>query len=216
MFGSPGGGGGSYNAGLEQTNIGGVQFGDGRVSIVLRPSGGFGDQDDGNGSQALTVDLSFEPGGDFDLHLAHPLARAWFDSDYDCFFDNPNPDWGRPGYANDDGLLTLDDTGVLEGTRAESLVLLEPESADENNGIPYRIGVHLYSTDVEGAQSATVTIRIGGRIVFTGSRTMRFGDMWNVADVISSNAETRVDVRSLTEAMNNCEPVLSPNSNCTF
>lgn len=220
-LGSPGGGGGSYNLGFDQANRGGVQFGDGRVSIVLLATDGFGDQDggngnDGNGSQALSVELTFEPGADFDLHLAHPLAQAWFDRDYDCFFENFSPDWGRVGYPNDDGLLTLDDTGVLEGTRTESLVLLEPESTDESGGVPYRIGVHMYSTDVEGAQAATVTIRIGDRQVFTGSRTMRFGDMWSVADVVSSNAETRVNVRSLTAAMNNCDPLVDRGDSCSF
>ena len=56
-------------------------------------------------------DESDNDGSDVDLHFLHPLAAAYADDPYDCFWDNHTPDWGSFDEANDPR-LERDDTAV--------------------------------------------------------------------------------------------------------
>ncbi len=41
-------------------------------------------------------------GSDVDLHFLHPIANGkLFDGTFDCYFANPNPNWGEPGTFDD-------------------------------------------------------------------------------------------------------------------
>lgn len=66
-------------------------------------------------------------GTDVDLHLRHQDANdRWNDaaSGFDCYFANPEPDWGAPGDPSDNPSLDIDDTN---GGGPENINLASPE-----------------------------------------------------------------------------------------
>ncbi len=81
-------------------------------------------------------------GTDVDLHLLHPLADNWFTEPYDCYFGNPNPDWGTLEDPSDDPIIDIDD---ISGGGPENANLATPESTEVLGG-PYRVGIHYYSS----------------------------------------------------------------------
>ena len=155
--------------------------------------------------QALLVQLTWstplDPDGtdslgtDLDLHLLRPTnpGEGWFTAPADCFYENPNPDWGQLDNPADDPSLDIDDTN---GSGPESISLDLPENTAVQ-GAPYLVGVHSYSqvdrqTDFNyGPSIATVRIYIDGELAwdFTengepGSREMQGADhFWDVAAI---------------------------------
>ncbi len=123
-------------------------------------------------------------GADLDLHFTHPFAAAldidgdgaldpWFDTVFDAFWFNPDPQWAslNPG-VDDDPHLDRDDT---DGAGPENLNLNSPESVD------YRIGVHYWNDHGFGPSRATVRVYVRGTLVFEWSDvTLVVGDMWDV------------------------------------
>ena len=87
-------------------------------------------------------------GTDLDLHFTHPNATGpdldedglpdpWFDQEWDCFWYNPNPNWGSfDPFTDDDPSVDRDDT---DGAGPENVNLGIPE-----NGTDYGIGVHYW------------------------------------------------------------------------
>ena len=122
----------------------------------------------GEGTGATFVDL--------DLHLRHPFAVDWFDMPFDCFWFNPAPSWGSfdPGVA-DDPVLELDS---IDGEGSERALLDQPE-----DGLIYRIGVHAWNDNGQGPTQATVSILIGGQLLYEASLPLKNNDLWEVATV---------------------------------
>jgi hypothetical protein len=153
--------------------------------------------------QAILVQLTWETpgdadetdtdGADLDLHLLHPNANSWFQSPYDCFYQNPQPDWGQLDNPADDPTLDIDD---VNGAGPENISLDQPENTDLL-GAPYLVGVHSYRTLSQdgatdfGPSKAVVRIFVDGELAwdFTeddgpGHRVMQAADhFWDVAAI---------------------------------
>ena len=137
---------------------------------------------------ALEVTLSFVSGVDFDLHLAHPDAPFWFHRSLDCHFRNPVALWGEEYNRDDDAILLHDDTGSGEARTEETLILRQPELADDYNDRPYRIGVHFYgANDFYAADPpatlVTVQVRLDDDLAYEFSKELSYLDMWQVAEL---------------------------------
>ncbi len=96
----------------------------------------------------------------------------WFHKDYDCYWLNPNPNWGSAdGTVDDNPGLDLDDT---DGWGPENLNLKEAE-----NGIEYWVGVHYWKDNGFGPSKATVRFYIWGNLELElTSESMKQCDMW--------------------------------------
>lgn len=120
-------------------------------------------------------------GADMDLHLRHPNAAAWFTHPYDCYFQNPRPDWGQLGNPADDCLLVTD----VIGAGTETLTLEHPENT-ETLGQPYLVGVDFYGyrdmDPPEEPQAIEVAVRVWarGELTYEGQRALMIGDLWIV------------------------------------
>ena len=109
-----------------------------------------------------------EFGADLDLHLLHPWAAGsdldgdgqadgWYDQLFDCFWFNPDPQWGCFDPAiDDDPHLVLDDK---DGAGPDILVLHLPQEPT------YRVGVHSWDDHEFGGSSATLQVFIHGVLV---------------------------------------------------
>lgn len=132
---------------------------------------------------------NMDTGPDLDLHLAHQLAvggydgdadgqmDGWYDIPYDCFSDNPAPNWGAFDPAvNDNPSLEREEA---DGTGPEIISLPLPE-----NGVTYRVGVHYRDAKTFGNSFARVRIYIYGDLVLdSGGVELRHRDMWTVTQV---------------------------------
>ncbi|MAD60660.1 MAG: hypothetical protein CMH49_03975 [Myxococcales bacterium] len=134
-------------------------------------------------------------GTDVDLHFRHPNSQEWNRSPYDCYFANPNPDWGPSGPVGNPS-LDIDD---VNGAGPENINLNDPEFTDQTTiPGPYLVGVHYYSsgglfTADYGASEATIRIYLGGSLAGTYTRVLQSTEnFWEVAGVIWTNTETRV------------------------
>lgn len=126
-------------------------------------------------------------GADMDLHFTHPNAELaqvcenppklcngqpcvcqddldkdgkpdpWFHTLFDCFWFNPDPNWGSldPGVDDNPG-LDLDDT---DGWGPENMNLANPQ-----NSTIYQVGVHYWDDHGYGESVATVRIYIVGQL----------------------------------------------------
>ncbi len=128
-------------------------------------------------------------GSDLDLHFLHEFAAGpdldgdgepdgWFDTPFDCFWFNPNPDWGSLDPNIDDNpRLDRDDT---DGAGPENLNLSVPETDRR-----YRVGVHYWNAHGFGESFATVRIYVYGQLVWERSDVkLQESDMWCVADIL--------------------------------
>lgn len=97
-----------------------------------------------------------DQGTDVDLHLLHPRGN-WNAVPYDCFWQNPEADWGERGEPNDDPSLDIDDT---DGWGPENINMDHPE---EN--ARYKVGVHYFSDHGFGPSYATVRFYLEGMLV---------------------------------------------------
>jgi hypothetical protein len=134
------------------------------------------------------TDQGPEAGPDLDLHFRHPWAASWFDNPHDCFWFNPNPNWGELDPSiNDDPMLTLDST---DGSGPEQLLFDAPDKETV-----YRIGVHAWSDHGYGPMDAQLTISVGGWLAYEGAVTLETDDLWEVAtfDGATGQLEILVD-----------------------
>ena len=142
-------------------------------------------------------------GADMDLHFMHPYALlggedldrdgktdGWFDSTYDCFFDNPQPDWGVFGNqeTDDDPGLDRDDTdgGGPENVNLnvpEDLSLLPPEvvASFDGGASAYHMAVHYWNDHGYGPSFATVRVYLFGELVWEQADVeMHHRELWRV------------------------------------
>lgn len=125
-----------------------------------------------------------EAGADLDLHFTHPLAEGpdldqdglpdpWFSDPFDCFWYNPDPEWGSPSpEAGDDPMMLVNDTS---GAGPEVIQLHLPESE------PYRVGVHYWNDHGFGKSYATVRVYIDSDLVYEAPDVALVdSDLWDV------------------------------------
>jgi hypothetical protein len=134
-------------------------------------------------------------GTDVDLHFRHPNGQRWNQSPYDCYFANPNPDWGPTGPMSNPS-LDIDDTN---GAGPENINLNDPDFTDQTTlPGPYLVGVHYYSsgglfTADYGASNSTIRIYLGGSLAGTYTRNLNTTDnFWEVAGIIWTATDKRV------------------------
>ncbi|MEZ4269842.1 MAG: hypothetical protein R3F39_26075, partial [Myxococcota bacterium] len=125
---------------------------------------------------------------DLDLHFAHPWAEGedldgngvfdgWFDLLYDCFWFNPNPNWGSPDPAFSKGPHLLGDS---ESGSVSEVVRMFPH----DEALEYKVGVHAWNDNGFGGSLATVRVRIGGAVVFEAAEVpLEPLAMWEVATI---------------------------------
>ena len=133
------------------------------------------------------TDTGPEAGADLDLHLLHPYAQGWdadddgipdgwFDEPWDCFWFNPNPEWGSiDPDADDNPSLDRDDT---DGAGPENINLDDPEPE------VYRVGVHYWDDHDFGSSAVTVRVYYFGNMVFewAGVPLVKH-DLWEVCTI---------------------------------
>ncbi len=148
-----------------------------------------------------TPDTGPGMGADLDLHFAHPGAGnakkcasppamcagkpcpcqpdndgdgavdPWFHPLYDCFWNNPKPNWGSVDpLVDDDPSLDLDDT---DGFGPETLHLNAPQY-----GSHYAIGVHSWDAHDYGPSMARVRVWVGGLLQAVVQRKLGECDLW--------------------------------------
>ena len=119
-----------------------------------------------------------------DLHFAHPYAAQsdfdgdskldpWYDPTYDCFWGNPNPNWGSLDPNIDD------DPHWDAAVAAQYVNMANPE-----DGRTYSVGVHYFKDAGFGATTAEVTIYVYGQLVWVMTSTsLNPLDLWYVATI---------------------------------
>ncbi len=112
-----------------------------------------------------------KPDVDLDLHLLNETGTYFGVGD--CFFANPQPDWGTQGELTDDPLLLGDDEGTGAG---EVIVLDQPEEQ------VYTVMVAYHSTrDAQNPFTIpTLSVRAEGQEIanVTGPRLTSEGTVW--------------------------------------
>ncbi len=153
------------------------------------------------------LDKGLDAGSDMDLHFAHQTAEKsqvctnpkkmcgnkpcvcqqdldkdgkadpWFQTPFDTYWFNPNPNWGSADPSIDDNPgLDLDDT---DGWGPENMNLNNPQ-----NNTVYSVGVHYWDAHSFGDSVANVRIYVLGKLVADMfSVTMKQCDMWWVKQI---------------------------------
>ena len=88
----------------------------------------------------------------------------------------------------------------MDGLGPEKISILDPENTQNYDGRPYRVAVHYYSDSGGfggfgtgfGASDATVKITLRGQAVSEFTRTMNNWDLWEVAGIIWTPTDRRV------------------------
>jgi len=132
------------------------------------------------------TDTGPNTGSDLDLHFGNQLSiqpdydndglpDPWFDSLNDCYWFNPQPNWGSFQLeVNDDPRLDRDD---VDGGGPENLNFSKPET-----NASYHIGVHYWDDHGYGPAFATLRFYIYGALVLEVANVeLRHGDLWNAA-----------------------------------
>ena len=153
-----------------------------------------------------THDTGPGAGADLDLHFAHPNAQkakictnpptlcggkpclcqpdldgdgkadAFFHPLYDCYWANPQPNWGNVDPAvPDDPSLDLDDT---DGWGPENLHLQAPSYGGE-----YALAVHYWDAHELGPSVAKLLVYANGALQATLLRSLNECDMWQAGAV---------------------------------
>jgi len=132
--------------------------------------------------QDMRAGLSWTtPATDLDLHLIAPDGEYWTSGD--CYFGNPNPDWGEPDDDADDPVLVQDDDeGGDELNPAHELIgLWQPPWGT------YTV-VAVYHSDRQTEQTVTPRIEVtvdGAAIVdpLDAPRPLEEGEAWRVLEI---------------------------------
>jgi hypothetical protein len=122
-------------------------------------------------SLVLTWDESF---ADLDLHLLRPDGSYYTDGD--CYFGNPEPDWGTTGDSTDNPELSQDH----ESGGPEIISLTAPEEG------AYEVLVHFFVDRSMGDVEAIGTVRIqaeGAELTTSISPSLVEGEVWRVGTV---------------------------------
>lgn len=159
-------------------------------------------------------DTGPEAGTDLDLHLAHPSAMtdegiAWMESPWDCFWFNPNPNWGSLTSPDDDPSMVLDDT---DGQGPEIIALYGPDM-----DATYTIGAHYWNDNGYGDSLVSIRVWVAGQLAATlpsegengegpDAITLSEGDLWEAATVHWPSGEV---IELLDE--DSGEPLVTPN-----
>jgi len=137
-------------------------------------------------------------GADVDLHLVHPLGQTdefngWFNQPFDCFWFNPNPNWGQANPdTDDDPAQIIDDT---DGCGPEAIVLKNPEA-----DAWYNIGVYYWSDPEVGPAHATVRVWMAGELVLeTGPVMLLEQELWSVGRVCPTCDGNKVEELTNTD-----------------
>jgi hypothetical protein len=157
----------------------------------------------GTGS-AIHIELSWDTpgdpnqtdtaGSDVDLHLNLPGGH--WSTHSDCYYANPNPDWGAVGDPGDDPALDLDD---IDGAGPENIHLARPEDTESLGGT-YRIGVDYYrgeKIDASGSYGpsfATVRVYLDGALAWVNEaprELVNTHDLWTVGEILWTPLEHR-------------------------
>ena len=112
----------------------------------------------------------FSVGSDMDLHFLSPKANGGYFGSFDCYFANPNPEWGIFDPA-DNPVMNRDDN---DGAGPETIGLARPE-----DDVRYQVGVHYYDDWGYGDSVATVRVYIDGELRDTWSAPVTMDDMWD-------------------------------------
>jgi hypothetical protein len=126
---------------------------------------------------ALRIELTWNTDNatDLDAHLIRP-GSTFNDPVGDCYYGNPNPDWGLPEVTTDNPNLDRDD---FNGYGPETITLLQPYEQGD-----YQFKVHYYPEGETGAPTlATVRIYINEVLVTELSQEMAFGEVWDCATI---------------------------------
>ena len=113
----------------------------------------------------------FSAGSDVDLHFLSPKANGVYFGSYDCYFANPNPEWGIFS-PSDNPRLDRDDT---DGAGPENLNVDVPEQ-----GVRYQVGAHYYDDWGYGGSRVTMKVYIYGILRDQWDNVwMDMDDMWD-------------------------------------
>ena len=130
-------------------------------------------------------------GAALDLHFANQLASTldidcdgvpdpWFDNPNDVNWFNSTPEWGKPGFADDNATLDLDDT---DGAGPENLNLKAPEGSVAQP-VAYSLGVNYWTDHGYGPSFATVAIWVSGaKAAAFADQKLDPCDMWYVGKI---------------------------------
>lgn len=164
----------------------------GRVEITARPTGDI--HIELVWDTPTDDDLSDADGTDVDLHVLHPLGRAWNSTPLDCYYNNTNPDWGLPG-PEGDPRLDIDD---VNGAGPETVTIIDPQSTQPFGPTGYTVGVHYFRAERSndpgsfGASLATLRIRYDGELVAQMERQLlRTGNFWEPVRLLWGPQEQR-------------------------
>jgi hypothetical protein len=144
-------------------------------------------------------------GPDLDLHLLHPAAPAgdggWYDTWYDCYWLNPQPD--KENLWQMSGGVTLVSQS-LDGMLPEAVVLDLTRCV---KGRTFRFGV-LYPA-VDGASDAVATLKTyaSGTALTSREVTLRPGDLWDAGTFTCGDNTV---LSSATEVLLNGSPRIVP------
>jgi hypothetical protein len=134
-------------------------------------------------------------GSDLDLHVAHPWATGpdidgdgapdpWFNSPYDCYWMNPEPDWGALNEAGDNPELLLSDNN---GGGPEVFALMTPEEK------VYTVGIHYLEEGEFGPANAHIRVFIDGGMVFEyGDIELQGLDLWEAVTIDWATGEVKL------------------------
>ncbi len=117
------------------------------------------------------TDTGFGAGADMDLVLLNRSLGCWSSSTARCDWAQRQPDWGRPGLA-DDPSHDIDDN---DGGGPELVTMVSSAAGD------YYIGVHYWEDSGFGASTARVRVFVDGDMVLDERRPMNRLEFWNVA-----------------------------------
>lgn len=112
---------------------------------------------------------------DVDTHIIAPGGQMWT-CEGDCFFSNPNPNWGDPNRWEDDAFLDTDD---VDGFGPENVNIQEPIAGT------YTVLIHYWDTHGGNTPSTTVEVMTFNRSLGTYGpvATPNVDDVWHVVEV---------------------------------
>lgn len=112
---------------------------------------------------------------DVDLHVLGPNGQMWT-CEGDCYFSNPNPDWGAQGMWEDDPFLDLDD---VDGFGPENVNIQDPLPGT------YRVVAQYWDDHGGDAPEVTVEILSFDQVVgrYGPVRLSDINDEWDVVEI---------------------------------
>lgn len=122
-------------------------------------------------------------GADLDLHLRLSDLGAWNDTQFDCYFGNPNPDWGERGSVDNPSLEITDDDG-----QGPEVMLLDEVGLTST--LNTSLGIHYYSSNLLGIEEfgysiALVKLYSMGVLLGEWSQQLQQTDaFWTVANLV--------------------------------